>query len=117
MIPKSNHRVKPYKGFGRSKPMNRVGKSNRSKLKYAWHKELHAEWQSKGINSCEFGYDGCMRTFGNSLAHSKKRRFITTREDYWEVGLACQKCHEYLDNVLSHEDMEAEVKRIIERRI
>jgi len=75
-----------------------------------------AEWQHKGINSCEFGYDGCMQTFGQALAHSRKRRYITSKEQYWEVGLACQKCHEHLDNVLSHEEMESEVQRIIQRR-
>jgi len=32
------------------------------------------------------------------------------------VGLACIKCHEKLDNVMSHEEMEAEIKRIIESR-
>lgn len=116
MIPKSKNRTKPYKGFGRSKPMNRVGKSTRGQQHRDWHRELMAEWVGKGISSCEFHYHGCMRTFGLALAHSRKRRFITSKEQYWEVGLACVKCHEVLDNWMSHEEMEAEVKRIIQRR-
>ncbi len=116
MIPKSPRRTKPYATLTSRKSMNKRGKSTRSTERQKWHKELLADWQSKGINSCEFNYDGCMQTFGQALAHSKKRRFITTKEDYEEVGLACIKCHEKLDLVLSHEEMEAEVKRIIESR-
>lgn len=123
-LPKSPRRTKPYaqlrskppeQGKPR-KPMRVRGASTRAKQVAAWHKELHAEWQLKNINHCEFGYDKCMRTFGLALAHSKKRRFITDKEAYWEVCLACVKCHEWLDNVLSHEQMEAEVKRIIRER-
>lgn len=89
----------------------------RKKQHNAWHRELMAEWQSKGINSCEFRYDGCMQTFGQALAHSRKRRFITSKSEYWEVGLACIQCHKQLDERMSHEEMESEVKRIIEERI
>ncbi len=107
---------KPLEQGKPRKPMRVRGASTRAKQVAAWHKELHAEWQLKNINHCEFGYDKCMRTFGLALAHSKKRRFITDKEAYWEVCLACVKCHEWLDNVLSHEQMEAEVKRIIRER-
>ena len=107
---------KPLEQGKPRKPMRVRGASTRSKQVAAWHKELHAEWQLKGINHCEFGYDKCMRTFGLALAHSKKRRFITDKEAYWEVGLACQVCHDELDLRMTHEEMEAEVKRIIRER-
>lgn len=90
--------------------------NNRTKLHRKWHKELMAEWSRKDINFCEFGFDGCMRTFGNALAHSRKRRFIDSKEAYWEVGLACQKCHEVLDQKMTHEEMEQAVKDVIDRR-
>jgi len=98
------------------KPMRVRGASTKAKQVASWHKELHAEWEHKGITICEVQHERCMQTFALSLAHSKKRRFINDKETYWEVCLACVKCHEWLDNVLTHEEMEEEVKRIIERR-
>ncbi len=65
---------------------------------------------------CELGFDGCMGTFGLALCHSKKRRYVYTKEDYFEVVAGCVKCHEFLDNRCSHDEMERIVKEIIEAR-
>ena len=70
-----------------------------------------AEWAAKGITYCEL----CGGSFGLALAHSKKRRMIENKDDYWEVSLLCQTCHERIE-FSGHEAMEAEVKRIIESR-
>ncbi len=83
----------------------------RTKLHRKWHRELMAEWQSKGINSCEL----CGDTFGQALAHSKKRRMIENKEDYWTVALLCQKCHTIIEHS-GHANMEREILAIIERR-
>lgn len=88
----------------------------RKKQHNAWDRELKQEWHERGQNGCEFRYEGCMGTFGQALAHSRKRRYITSKEQYWEVGLACVQCHKKLDEQMSHEEMESEVKRIINER-
>ena len=85
--------------------------NSRTKQHRAWHRELMAEWQTKGINSCEI----CGDTFGQALAHSKKRRFIYTKEDYFTVCLLCQKCHTKIEHS-GHENMEREILAIIEAR-
>lgn len=90
--------------------------STRAAERRQWARELKAWFATLGIESCEVRFEGCMRTFGGALAHSLKRRFIHTREQYFEVCYACQFCHEILDNRMSHAQMEAKVKEIIERR-
>ena len=85
----------------------------RTKQHRAWHRQLMAEWNARGQNGCEI----CGDTFGQALAHSKKRRFIYTKEDYWTVALLCQKCHRGLDEGSSHEEMEREILAIIARRV
>lgn len=64
-----------------------------------------------GITRCEL----CGGTFGLSFAHSKKRRFIQTDEDWYEVALLCQKCHETVE-FAGHEEMYRAIREIIERR-
>lgn len=90
--------------------------SKRANQNRKWEATLKREWATKGINYCELRFPDCMGTFGLALAHSKKRRYIYTKSDYWSVVLACQKCHEVLDLRMSHEDMETTVKEIIESR-
>lgn len=57
----------------------------------------------------------CHGTFGLSFAHSKKRRFIQTDEDWEEVALLCQPCHQKIE-FSGHENMYEAVRRIIENR-
>ena len=83
----------------------------RKKQHNAWHRELMAEWHERGQNGCEI----CGDTFGQALAHSKKRRFIDTKELYWTVALLCQACHTRIEHS-GHENMEREILAIIERR-
>lgn len=87
------------------------GKSTRSKQRQAWDRELKAEWAMKGIDRCE----QCYGTFGLSLAHSKKRRFIENKADYWEVALLCQTCHTNIE-YSGHENMANVVREIIANR-
>jgi len=89
----------------------------RTKQHRAWHRELMAEWDARGQNGCEL----CGSTFGQALAHSKKRRLIYTKEDYFTVCLLCVSCHHLIeygtkDEPGTHERMERLVKEIIARR-
>jgi hypothetical protein len=91
------------------------GKSNRSKERQKWHKELKKIWQS-GPQVCEFRYEGCTVGFMLTPAHSRKRRHIQTKEDYFEIAIACLNCHRILDEKMNHETMRAEVLRAIANR-
>lgn len=94
------------------------GNSNRTVERTKWAEELALWWAINTMpTTCEVRFDGCMGKFGAALAHSKKRRYIYTRDDYFEVVCACVKCHETLDNVYDHDEMEAVVKRIIANRV
>ena len=59
MLKRSPNRNKPYKAltskgaYRTPKPMRVRGASTRAKQVASWHKELHAEWQLKGITICE----------------------------------------------------------------
>lgn len=83
----------------------RTDKWNRVKAK------LKKEFESAGITRCE----ECYGTFGLAFAHSKKRRFIQTDEDWMDVALLCQPCHERIE-FSGHDNMYAEIKRIIDNR-
>lgn len=82
----------------------------------AWHRELAARWAANPITYCEVRLPGCFGTYGLHPAHSLKRRFIDSKEKYFEVVAACNFCGSYLDEKMSHDEMERTVKRIIESR-
>jgi len=92
-------------------------KSTRSRQTAKWHHELIRWWVLNDMpRTCELRYAGCMGRFGLALAHSLKRREIHTREQYFEVVAACQKCHERLDLKMSHAEMQTAVKAVIAGR-
>jgi hypothetical protein len=105
--------VRASTGLKRGKGLSPIGKNTRGQQHRDWSKELHADFSKLNIHSCEVRHEKCMPTFGLGLAHSRKRRYISSKEQFWEVVLACVKCHEWLDNVLSHKEMEQTVKTII----
>ena len=116
MIPKSKNRVKPYKGFGRSKPMNRVGKSNRAADRVRWQKNLSKHWQERGMpNYCEIRSAKCINIY-LTPAHSKDRGDIYTEEDFFEIVWGCEKCHFWADRQIAKEDRLMLFKEIIQRR-
>lgn len=73
--------------------------------------KLKQKFERLGITRCEL----CFGTFGLSFAHSRKRRFIQTDEDWEEVALLCQPCHEKIE-FSGHEAMYDEIRRIIGER-
>ncbi len=63
----------------------------------------------------------CGGSFGLALAHSKKRRFIDTKELYFTVAYLCQQCHHFVeygdkDNPGTHERMEQMILDVINAR-
>lgn len=92
--------------------------NQRTKDHRRWHKELVTWWAE---NDMPYHCERCGGTFGLAFAHSRKRRFIDTRELYFEVAALCQKCHQWTeygdkDNPGTHERMERLIKEIIAKR-
>lgn len=88
-----------------------------SKKHRPWHRELSAYWQRRGvIEYCEVRFKGCFGTYGLSPAHSKDRRDIHSREDFFEVVAACGHCHTILDQKMNKADRLRTVRELIERR-
>jgi hypothetical protein len=87
-----------------------------AKERKRWHRELAAYWKQNPITTCEVRFQGCFGTFGLAPAHSRKRRMIENKEQFFEVVAACQFCHRKLDEQMSHAEMEQTVKQIINNR-
>ena len=90
--------------------------TSRKKLHNKWHKELSRYWQGREITYCELRFKGCWGTYGLAPAHSKRRRLIETKEEYFEVVAACKFCHDTLDQKMSHEECLNTVRAAIRRR-
>ena len=86
-----------------------------SKRHRPWARALAEKWRDVEITQCEAKFKGCINMF-LSPAHSRKRIDIHTKEQYFEIIWACEKCHNRLDQKMTHEMMEATVKEIIEKR-
>lgn len=118
MIPKSKNRAKPYKGFGRSKPMNRVGKNQLGINKRRWNAEWHDDM--KDIVWCESC--GQPDGFGDAKLtqmHAVKQRFITTEEESKRAAKVCWGEHRSYDFATGenvHERMAEFVDSLIQRR-
>lgn len=113
MIP----RKPSHKGFKtRSKRLNPRGKSNRSLDRQAWQRELSAYWQERGMpNYCEVRSAKCINIF-LTPAHSKDRGDIYTKQDFFEIVWACEKCHFWADREIAKDDRLLLFKEIIENR-
>jgi len=96
------------------KRMNRRGKKTVKNIEN--NRELKKRFVELGVFSCELRYEGCMGNTMLSFAHAKKRRMFTSEADWTTVVLACVKCHEFLDNKCSHEEMERRVNETISNR-
>ena len=71
---------------------------NRTKVNRKANKEIAKQAEARGINYCEIGLSGCLRTWFLQPAHRHKRRWYYDKPDkllwdykQWVVG--CQKCH------------------------
>ena len=68
------------------------------------------------IEYCELRFEGCQGAYGLAPAHSKDRRDIHTKQDFFEVVAACAKCHFHIDREMSKEDRLQLVRDVIARR-
>lgn len=88
-----------------------------SKKHKPWARELSQYWQRRGvIETCEVRFEGCTGTYGLAPAHSKDRRDIHTKADYFEVVAADENCHFILDRKMSKEERLVKVKELIAQR-
>lgn len=99
-----------------SKPAShRLGKGKRTKLWDDIRAKLKVNFQRAGITRCEVRCEGCWNSDALSFAHSLKRRFIKTVDDWTEVALACTPCHDILE-AMPHQRMADIVRSIIQAR-
>lgn len=90
-----------------------VGKKGREWVTArAW---LRRHFNYAGITRCEFRFQGCWGDASGGFAHCKKRRKLEEGE-IWHVGVACFKCHQRLDEVMSHDEMHMAVHAVIDKR-
>ncbi len=110
------------KGFtGKRKRINPLGP--KTSTWEAVRKELKVEFAQKGIELCEFRYEGCWHSQALSFAHAVKRVDLDpdaplgAPENIRTVALACiPVCHRRLDEEFTHEQMREAVMAAIARR-
>jgi hypothetical protein len=82
-----------------------------------WARELAEHWRDRPRPEyCEVRFQGCFGTYGLAPAHSRKRRKIESKAQFFEVVAACLFCHRQMDEKMSHDEMESTVQRIIKQR-
>lgn len=79
-------------------------------------KLLRSKFQAAGLlNICELKYEEC-EGWPLTFAHSKRRNFISSKEEMITVIRACQKCHSILD-ANKHDVTEEIVLSVINNRV
>jgi len=90
--------------------------NTRKKQHNAWHRELKQHLMGDlGIQHCE----SCGTSYGLSIMHATKRRFIKTRDDYFRAAIVCLPEHQSYDEATGenvHAKMAEFVDGLIERR-
>jgi hypothetical protein len=80
-----------------------------------WYVPVAEYWKQNPITWCEINLPVCSNLF-ITPAHSRKRELIQTPEQMAELAWACDPCHKFLDQKMSHAEMEQTVKEAIARR-
>jgi len=87
-----------------------------AKDKRKWHRELKQYLMGNlGIDYCE----SCGTSYGLSIAHARKQRFITTRDEYFRAAILCLPEHQSLDEATGenvHERMAEFIDALIANR-
>jgi len=78
-------------------------------------KKTFAKWK---IIKCEIKLEGCLRDNYLGFAHIKRRVELTNEqiESPQFVVLACQQCHNTVDNEMKKQDSYKLLKKIVEKR-
>lgn len=87
-----------------------------SKKHKPWHKALAAKWKAQPIEYCEVRFNECVGRYGLAPAHSLDRRDIHTKEQFFEVVAACEKCHWKLDREMPKDERLRIVRETIQKR-
>jgi hypothetical protein len=107
--PRTN--IRRGSGPKRSSRMKKVGKKMReSKRALGVFKR---ECARLGIERCEVRGQHCTGADDLTWAHGRKRRELKEGELEEFAVVACRNCHRPLDEDMSHDEMAAEVTRII----
>jgi hypothetical protein len=93
--------------------MRKAGKKDRENRKAL--RAFKLECAGFGIERCECRYEGC-KGIPDTWAHGRKRRELLEGELEKFAVAACTVCHRRLDEDMSHEEMAAEVARLIALR-
>lgn len=90
--------------------------NNRAKQHRKWHRELKQYLMGDlNIDYCE----SCGTSYKLSIMHSMKKRYIQTREDYFEAAIVCLPEHQSYDEGTGdnvHERMADFVRGLIAQR-
>lgn len=89
--------------------------ANRTKKWEKVRAELNKELLKIGLTWCEAGYADCMRGIGLGHAHTRKRRNITTEEQWRETALVCTSCHQKLE-LLPESEMGEKIREMRAKR-
>lgn len=98
---KKPFRSKPkplQRGASRMTRSKGLGKGKKTKQWDADRAKLKKLFAAAGITVCEVQEKGCFGDNYLGFAHSKKRRNVVTLEDRFEVCLACNSCHDKIEN-------------------
>jgi len=90
--------------------------NSRTKQHRAWHRELKQYLMGDlAIDYCE----SCGTSYGLSIMHATKRRFIQTKDDYFRAAIVCLPEHQSYDEATGenvHEKMATFVDALIANR-
>lgn len=114
----STFAAKPPKAKGRRRldvPGPRLRAGRRMNEWSNVRRKLSTDFASRGITSCELGYEGCWREKALGWAHGRKRRHLEGDELTSLVILACNPCHDKIERLLEAE-MCVIVKDVIANR-
>lgn len=81
--------------IGARKPIKKAGKKTKEWAEA--RKEVIEYLADQSVTSCELAYEGCLGSSFLTLAHSLRRRKISSKEELKTVILACTHCHYILD--------------------
>lgn len=107
---------KPIRKVKAKKPLKPIGKKGKN-----WNDgrdKLKLKFFSWGITKCEVRLEGCLRDNFLGFAHKERRIELTQTEiiDPKFVVLACQPCHNTLDNEMSKGYSKSLMEAIIKDR-
>lgn len=87
-----------------------------SKKHRPWHRQLADHWKYQPIEYRELRFTGCVGRYGLAPAHSKDRRDIHTKEDFFQVVAGCSECHWKLDREMPKDERLRIVQEVIANR-